>query len=109
MESNDIITVHNILESYERLNLASRLKRDSSKLQNGLIEIFADRGEKIDFKSSDYKDHWPKLKTYYSYLIEKLRDGKKNKKKEAYWNITNLNDIFYSKAKFPRLCFKKSR
>ena len=109
MESNDIITVRNILESYERLNLAQTLKFDPSKIQNGLIEVFADHGEKIDFNSSDYKNHWPKIKTAYSILLQKLRTGKSTKSKGAYWNITNLNDIFYSKAKYPTLCFKKSR
>ena len=108
MESNDIITVREVLKAYENLNLSSELRLDKNKYQNGLIKVFANFGEKINFKSSDYESNWDKLKKQYSRLIKKLSDNKCNKKLDPYRNF-DLNDIFYSKALYPTLCYKKSR
>ena len=57
MESNtnSIITVLEVLRSYERLNLSTKLRLDVNKFHSGLIEVLADNGEKIDFSSDDYK------------------------------------------------------
>ena len=70
MESNDIITVLEVLKSYERLNLSIELRYDQEKYQTGLIKVFADCGEKIDFESSDYKSNWVKIKQHYNELFE---------------------------------------
>ena len=65
MESNDIITVLEVLKSYEKLNLSNELRYDKDKHEIGLIKVFADFGEKIDFASSDYKSNWHKIKKHY--------------------------------------------
>lgn len=108
MESNDIITVLEVLKSYQKLNLSIELRYDKDKYQTGLIKVFADCGEKIDFESSDYKSNWIKIKQHYMRLIKKLHENKSKKNLDPHRNF-DLSTIFYSKALYPNLCYKKSR
>ena len=107
METN-AITIRDVIDSYEKLKLSTELKYDTEKYQNGLVQIFANHGEKIDFRSSDYEKNWPKLKTNYRQYIIKWNQDKKKKNSDKFRNFSNVDDVFYSAALYPTLCFKTS-
>ena len=112
MESNSssIITVLDVLQSYENLNLATELAYHdkNGKADTGLIRVFADHSHKIDFSSADYEKHWSNLKHYYTRLIEKLRINKRKSNLPKHRDF-DLDDIFYSKELFPNLCSENPR
>ena len=108
MDSN-AITIRDVINSYEELKLSTELRLDKSKFHNGLVKIFANHGEKINFKSSDYKNNWPKLKKCYQRTVEKWNDDKKQRlpNTDPFRNFENLDDIFYSTILYPNLCFRE--
>ena len=107
MESN-AITIKDVINSYEELKLSTELRLDKSKFHNGLVKIFANHGEKIDFRSSDYEKNWPKLKSNYRDYIKQWNQDKKRKNLDKFRNFSNVDDVFYSADLYPTLCFKTS-
>ena len=98
-----IITVKDVISNYQALDIAKRLRCDSERLMNGMLEIFANYGLKVRI-TVPQSNSLKLIKKHYGKIVQQVNWNSQNGKPLDFGFTNTLETVFYSKEKYSDLC-----
>ena len=98
----DTITVKEVCQDYIEFNIAKKYKYDKDRKLQGLLDILANHGLKVKITNPESQD-LKAIKRHYCHIVKQCNSKARNQSIKAF---KNSDEVFYSKEKYPDLCFE---